>query len=157
MAEDEPKKLGIPNSWEAMFPGRFLKAGLIVDDDGKRVRRTFTIKAISMRDVDGDGIGRPVIEFEETPQWLGLNKTNFLCLRAMFGGSSPQAAVGKRITVYPDKVKEAGKMQGDPCIRIWGSPDIAHDVDVSIALHKRKPYTMTMHKVVAGGGKESHG
>jgi hypothetical protein len=40
-------------------------------------------------------------------------------------------------------------MKGDPCIRMWGSPHLTSDLDVQIALRKRSPYTLTMHKVGA--------
>jgi hypothetical protein len=35
---------------------------------------------------------------------------------------------------------------GEPAIRIWGSPDIERDLDVTVTLPRRKPFRKTMHK-----------
>jgi len=67
-------------------------------------------------------------------------KTNGLCLKAMFGDRL-QNWVGKRVTLFP------GEWNGEPCIRVWGSPDIPADISVDIRLPRRKPFRMTMHRV----------
>ena len=139
MAAEELKALAKPIDWDELYPGKFLKSGEL-----KGRKFTLTIKAVDAYEIDGEVRGG--ISFKETPKLIALNKINGLCLRAMFG-RKVQEWVGKRVTIYPDVVKEAGKMQGEPCIRCWGSPDIAHDLDVSIELRRRRPYTMTMHKV----------
>jgi|SRR5580698_9648493 hypothetical protein len=72
---------------------------------------------------------------------LVLCKTNGICLREMFG-KVLSGWVGKRITVFEDT------WNGEPCVRIWGSPDIAQDFDVEVALPRRRPFEKTMHKMV---------
>lgn len=138
MSDDDIKPIGKPRSYDELHPGRFLKAGEL-----KGKKWTLTVESFDLREIDGETKG--TIAFKETPKLFTVNVINKKCLRAMFG-DDPQTVVGKRVTIYPDKVKEAGSMQGDPCIRIYGSPDIAHAIDVVIHLRKRRPYTMTMHK-----------
>jgi hypothetical protein len=67
-------------------------------------------------------------------------KTNGLCLKAMFGDKLADW-VGKRVTLFPST------WNGEPAIRVWGSPDIEKDINVSIQLPRRKPIPMVMHKV----------
>lgn len=141
MAEDL-KPLKKPVDWDDLYPGRFLKAGEL---QGKKF--TLTIASVDLYELEGEK-GKKVkgvIGFRETPKLVALNRINGLCLRGMFG-RLVQEWEGKRVTLFPTVVLEAGAMKGDPCIRIWGSPDLAHDLDVPITLPKRKPYSMTMHK-----------
>jgi len=143
---EELKPLAKPTDWDELYDGAFLKSGEL-----KGRKFTLTIKSVDLYELEGakGKQKRGVIAFKETPKLVTLNKINGLCLKAMFG-RIVQGWVGKRVTIFPDVVKEAGAMQGDPCIRIWGSPDIAHDLDVTIQLRKRKPYLLTMHKVTVG-------
>jgi hypothetical protein len=148
MSGDELKPVAKPIDWDELYDGKFLKAGEL---KGQRV--TLTIKSVDIYELEGKKgpERRGVISFDERPKLIALNKINGLCLRAMFGRLLAKWE-GKRITIFPDVVKEAGAMQGDPCIRIWGSPELSNDLDVVIQLRKRKPYTMTMHKI--GGAAE---
>lgn len=143
MSGDELKPVAKPVDWDELYDGKFLKAGEL---KGRKV--TLTIKSVDIYELEGkDGPERRgVISFKERPKLIALNKINGLCLKAMFGRELPKWE-GKRVTIYPDTVKEAGAMKGEPCIRIWGSPELAHDTDVVIQLRKRRPYTMTMHRV----------
>jgi len=143
---DELKPIGKPVDWDDLYEGAFLKAGDLKD---KRV--TLLIKSVDIYELEGakGKQKKGVLSFARTTKLIALNKINGLCLKAMFG-RKPLEWEGKRITIQPDVVKEAGKMQGEPCIRICGSPDIAHDMDVVIHLAKRKPYTLTMHKITMG-------
>jgi len=147
MSEDL-KPLAKPVDWDELYDGAFLKAGEL---KGKKF--TLTIKSVDLYELEGakGAQKRGVLSFKETPKLVALNKINGICLKALFG-RLVQEWEGKRVTIFPDVVKEAGAMQGDPCIRIYGSPELAHDLDVVIQLRKRKPYTLTMHKVVAAGG-----
>lgn len=129
-----------PVDWDDLYPGRFLKAGEL---HGKKF--TLTIKDIDLDELEGEN-GKKikgVVSFDETPKQIALNKTNGICLRAMFGRKLPEW-VGKRITIFPDK------WNGEDCIRIWGSPDIERDEEVQVQLPRRKPIKMTLHKVIAG-------
>jgi hypothetical protein len=144
MSEDL-KPLKKPVDWDDLYQGRFLKAG---EMQGKKA--TLTIASVDLYELEGEK-GKKikgVIGFKETPKLVALNRINGLCLKGMFG-RQVQEWTGKRVTLFPTVVLEAGAMKGDPCIRVWGSPDIAHDLDVPITLPKRKPYTMTMHKTTA--------
>jgi hypothetical protein len=156
MSGDDLKPLRKPADWDELYDGAFLKASHLA---GQRV--TLKIKSVDLYALEGQR-GKEIkgaLEFEEragvesSSKLFSVNKINGLCLRAMFGREL-QKYVGKRITLYPDKVREAGKMQGDPCVRIWGSPDIATDLDVTIHLRKRSPYTLTMHKITSSSSNQ---
>lgn len=135
-----------PVNFDQLYPGRFLKAGSLV---GKKV--TLTIKDADVEVLEGEKgpAKKAIISFVETDMSLVACKTNGLSIKAMFG---PEITnwVGKRITLFP------GTWNGEDCIRIWGSPDIERDKDVVIALPRRKPFNMTMHRVerqAAGEGQ----
>ena len=57
-------------------------------------------------------------------------------------GRKVQEWVGKRVTLF------AGMWDGEECIRVWGSPDIQADLEVTVALPRKRPFQMTMHKMV---------
>lgn len=125
-----------PVDWDELYPGRFIKAGEL---QGKRV--TLTIKDVGLDDLigdDGKEKVKGVLSFEQTPKQFPLNKTNGICLKAMFGKKLPEW-IGKRIIIFPDK------WNGEDAIRIWGSPDIASELPVEVKLPRRKPFMMTMH------------
>lgn len=129
------------NDWDELYPGRFLKAGLLAENE----KRVLTISGVDTDELEGDK-GKKVkgvLTFEGEPMQLALNKTNGICLREMFG-RVPWKWEGKRIALF------ASEWGGEPCIRIWGSPDIEQDIEVEVQLPKRRPFRMTMH---AMGGK----
>jgi len=132
--DDEPHRLPKPVDFDQLFPGRFLKAGLF---KGKNVTLTVTAVDVEMlpSDKGGDRV-RGILSFAETAMQLVLNKTNGLCVRAMFG-RLPQEWVGKRITFSPEKDK-FGREVVD-AIRIVGSPDLTAAIDVEIRMPKKKP------------------
>lgn len=131
-----------PNNFDQLYAGRFLKAGTL---DGKRV--TLTITKVEHERLEGDKGEeiKAIVHFQQTEMSLVLAKTNGLCIKAMFGAILADW-VGKRVTLYEGKV-ESGSMKGQPCIRIWGSPDIDADMNVQIKLPKKKPMPFTLHKV----------
>lgn len=128
-----------PVDFDELYPGRFLKAA---DLKGKKV--TLTITDVDLEELVGDD-NKPkakcIIAFAGTQRQLVTCKTNGICIKAMFGRHVPEWR-GKRITIFEDT------WNGEPCIRIWGSPDIAEDIDVDIALPRRRPFRKTMHRVV---------
>lgn len=129
-----------PVDYDQLYPGRFIKAGELL---GKKV--TLTIADTDLEDLvgeDGKPKAKAIISFRETPKMLVACKTNGICLREMFG-KSLAGWVGKRVTLYPDT------WNGEPCIRVWGSPDIDGDVDVTITLPRRRPFKKTMHAVAS--------
>ncbi len=140
----ENKVLPKPVDWDQLYPGRFLKAGEFM---GRKV--TLTIADVELDELEGN-TGKKVkgiISFRETTRQLALNRTNGICLKAMFGRKLAEWA-GKRVTLFP------GNWNGEECIRVWGSPDIAKDEEIVIDLPRKKPQKMVMHKVVKGGVAE---
>lgn len=114
-----------------LYPGRFLKG-----DDMSRTKPVVLVISDVYREVLEDESGekktKAVVAFDGEPrQWVAC-KTNVLCLAAMFG-TSLRGWVGRRVALHQDTWK------GKPCIRVWGSPDIAEDMPVTIKLPKRKP------------------
>lgn len=127
-----------PVDFDQLYAGRFLKAGELL---GKKV--TLTISDVDLETLqgeDGSKKAKAILSFEKTEKKLVTCKTNGICIKAMFG---PKLAdwIGKKITIFPDS------WNGEPCIRVWGSPDIEKDIDVVIALPRRRPFTKTMRKI----------
>lgn len=133
-----------PVDFDELYPGRFLKAGEL---QGKQA--TLTITSVDLDELEGDN-GKKikgVISFDKTPKQLCLNKTNGICIRAMFGRKLADW-VGKRITLFPST------WNGDDCIRIWGSPDIEQDEEITVQLPRKRPIKMTMHRVTRPVGPQ---
>lgn len=128
--------MGKPVDWDELYPGRFIKAG-----EFKGKKPTLTIKDVDTELLAGDD-GKEklkgVISFVETPKQLPLNKTNGICLKAMFG-RKVQEWVGKRVTLF------AGMWNNEEATRIWGSPDLKEELAVEVKLPRKKPIAMTMH------------
>ena len=141
MAENK-KVFAKPVDWDELYPGRFIKA---VDLKGKKV--SLRISDVTLEELIGDKGPqiKGLISFEKTEKMLALNKTNGTLIKAMFG-SKLGAWRGKRITLFEDT------WDGEPCIRVWGSPHIAKDMEVTVALPRKRPFTKTMHKM---GGPEA--
>jgi hypothetical protein len=125
-----------PADFDELYPGRFVKAG-----EFKGKKPTLTIKDVDLEELigdDGKSKAKGIISFVETPKQLPLNKTNGICIRAMFGRKLSEW-VGKRIILYADK------WNGEEATRVWGSPDIAEPMAVEVKLPRKKPINMTMH------------
>lgn len=136
----QPKVIERPVDWDELYPGRFIKAS---DLKGKKV--TLIISKVRVEELVGDKGPqmKGIINFEGKDKALALNKTNGLCLKAMFG-RKVQEWVGHKVTLF------ASVWDGDECIRIWGSPEIKDDMPVTIALPRKRPFDMTMHAVQTG-------
>ena len=135
---NDTPKLAKPTVYDQLYPGRFIKAGELL---GKKV--TLTITDVDVEELEGDAGKKQVkaiVSFKETPKKLVACKTNGLCIRDMFGKQLAEW-LGKRITLFEDS------WNGEPCTRIWGSPDITADIEVEIALPRRRPFKKTMHVV----------
>lgn len=143
-------KLPKPVDFDQLYPGRFLKSGEFL---GKKF--TLTITDVELEELEDDKKGtkvRGIISFKETPKQLCLNRTNGEYLKAMFGRNI-QEWRGKRVTLWPTTTT-FGRERDKPCIRIWGSPDIARDLEVTIKLPKKGATIETMHKVGGDGRNE---
>ena len=130
--------MGKPTVYDELYPGRFLKAGLL---KGQKV--TLTIKDVDLEgleDENGKKQQKAILAFEERPMQLVMCKTNGICIKSMFG---PALAdwLGKRVTLFESQ------WNGEPCIRIWGSPDIPSDQKIVVKLPRRRPMDMVMHAV----------
>jgi len=138
------KQLKKPKSYDDLYPSRFLKASAF---DGKKV--TLTIQDCRREELEGENGEKKVkaiVSFRETERELVACKTNGLCLRDMFG-TSLAGWVGKRVILFPDK------WNGEPAIRVWGSPDIKAPFDVEVKLARRRPFKMRMHTSAADESK----
>lgn len=139
MMNDEPKKVHPkPTVYDQLYPGRFIKAPELL---GKKV--TLTMTDIELEDLQGDdgkAQTKCIISFKETPKKLVACKTNGLCIKEMFGKELANW-MGKRVTLFEDV------WNGEPATRIWGSPDLVADLEVTVSLPRRRPFKKTMHKV----------
>lgn len=132
--------------FDELYPGKFLKAAEFKGSDV-----TYTMKAIHLEELEGKKgtETKGIVSFHETKKQLALNKTNGLCLKAMFGRDTGQW-VGKRVTFYPAPIDFEDV---EICIRVRGSPDIAADMDAEIKLPRKKPRTMRLVRTGNGKGK----
>ena len=135
--------LSQPKNFDQLYPGRFLKAGTL---DGHQV--TVTIAKIEHERLEGEkGVElKAIFTFVGKDMQLVCCKTNAMCIKAMFG---PMLAdwIGKKVTLFEGKVETPGKLFGQPCLRIWGSPEIPADMPIQIKHPKKKAFEMVMHRV----------
>lgn len=132
-----------PTVYDELYPGRFLKAGLL---KGQKV--TLTISDVDLEGLEGeDGKQKQkaILSFKERPMQLVMCKTNGYCIKSMFGPTL-SGWIGKRVTLFEST------WNGEPCIRIWGSPDIQQNMTVSVQLPRRRPFDMVMHSIKSGNG-----
>lgn len=136
MAQQQAKIIEKPVDWDELYPGRFIKAA-----DLKGGKVTLRIAKVHVEELVGDKGPqmKGVIAFEKTEKALALNKTNGICLKEMFG-KKVQEWVGRRVTLFPSQ------WDGEDCIRVWGSPEIDADRAITIALPRKRPFQMTMHR-----------
>ena len=141
MAKQQEKNFPPPVDWDEMYPGRFIKAA---DFKGRVV--TVTVESVKIEELIGDKGPqiKGLLSFVGKDKSLALNKTNGICIKSMFG-RRVQQWVGKRISLF------AGTHDGEPCIRVYGSPDIDADMVVEVALPRKRPINMTMHRVQLKG------
>lgn len=145
---DEPKKLKKPSIFDELYPGRFIKAAELL---GKKV--TLTISDVDIEELQGDDGAKKIkaiISFEKTEKKLVACKTTGTQIREMFGKELSNW-IGKRITLFEDT------WNGEPCLRVYGSPDIAADFEITISLPRRRPFKKTMHKTEALPSRSAQG
>lgn len=134
---NEPKKLKPPVDWDDLYQGRFMKGGQIAPD--QKVILTIAEIDVELLMADDD-TEKPkgVISFKETPMKLPLNKTNGICLRAMFG-RDVRTWAGKQIVLY------RGDWKGQPAVRIFGSPHLTENMQVEVKLPRRRAQQVTLY------------
>ena len=131
-----------PIDYDELFPGRFIKSG---EFKGRKVTLEITEVDTDELPCKGGKKVKGVVAFKQTPKQWVLNRTNGECMKAMFG-RRPQEWIGKRVILYP------APYEGDTAIRVWGSPDIERETDVTIELPQKRPFKMTMHTSAGGTG-----
>ncbi len=126
--------------WDQLYPGRFWKAGLLAPDE----KKVLVVSEVHVEPLETEkGIKeKGVITFEGEKLQMPLNKTNGICLREMFG-RVPYKWAGHRFAIF------SGTWANEPCVRIWGSPELTEDKAVTIELPKRKPFVLVMHAMGA--------
>ena len=142
----EGEKRQLPGSYSEMYPSRFIRADML-----KNAKVTLTIKNIvgeGLMTEDGGANLEWVASFSERPLEFVVNKTNAFCMYRMWGGD-PHSWIGKKITLFPTTVKAFGQVH--PCIRVWGSTEIAEDLPITIPQGRKKAIEMTMHRVATKG------
>lgn len=138
--------MALPDTYSALYPGRFLKADML---KGQKV--TLIIAKIDIEVLEGEKGKEPKVIItlgggSKSKEYV-MPKTNGFCLKRMFG-NNPHDWLGKRVTWYPTTTK-FGRETVD-CIRVWGSPDIAEEMKFSIPMGRKKPVEATMHKIAPG-------
>lgn len=125
--------------FDRLYPGQFLKAGMF---QGRDV--TLTIATVKLDELEGrkGKEMKGVISFSEKPQKLVLNKTNGLCIKAMFGRET-NAWIGKRVTLYPAQVQFE---DSDLAIRVRGSPDLHAPITFTLKLSRKADRQVTLSK-----------
>jgi len=139
-------------TYDALFPGRFIKAG---EMDGKPV--TLTIKDVYVDKIEGeDGREKPqaVVSLRETGREWALNRTNGICLRALFGDRVDDW-IGKKVTVYPER-DTSGLSDSGVCIRVLGSPHLDKPLTIEVKLPRRKPLKRTLKPTGKNGSNGHH-
>jgi hypothetical protein len=117
-------------SYDELFPGRFLKASVF---KGRDV--TLTIRDVRIEELPSETGGtkvKGIIAFEGKKLELVLNRTNGEALKAMWGRDTGDW-IGKRVTLYP------AMFNGEPCIRVRGSPDLPAPLDFELKLPRKRP------------------
>jgi hypothetical protein len=74
-----------------------------------------SVESAEFKNDDGGTAVKPVLHFQDQPQALVLNKTNFTALALMFGEDTTDW-VGEKIALYPSRVDFKGKTM--PTIKV---------------------------------------
>lgn len=91
-----------------VFPSKYVAS---VDLNGKTV--TLTIKSVTMEEMithDNKKVNKPVVWFEKATKGFVLNLTNAKIIAHLYGDDT-DLWTGKRIAIYPTRVKAFGQMQ----------------------------------------------
>lgn len=133
--------------FDEMYPGRFLKSTKLKNKAGKLIDVTLTIENVFAEELEGDK-GKKltgILSFVGKTLQLTLNKTNGLCLKAMFGRETNDW-IGKRVTLWAAPYHDNTTGEDTTCIRVRGSPDISADKTFELKLARKKPVMLTMRR-----------
>lgn len=128
-----------PANFAELYPGRFLTAA-----DLGTSRPTVTIERVWIEALEGEKgtEDKVIIAFVGKRKAYVLPKINGVSLAKMFGNDVRQWR-GKRVTLYATADLMPIR-RGEPCVRIWGSPDIASDITVEWKPAKRSKQRWTL-------------
>lgn len=111
-----------------LFPSKYVKAA---DLNGKPVTLTISHLVVEKMGHGAEEEKKPVLYFAKATKGLVLNRTNGMIIGALYGDETDDWK-GKRITIYPTKVRAFGSMQD--AIRVREEIP-AHPKPVAQALH----------------------
>ena len=142
---DKSGPVSVPETYQDCVDTRFMTAEEL--GDKKVTMRIAALYREELADDEGGTKVKTTMEFARGDgsiirKRLVLNRTNLDCLRAMWGDTVAHW-VGRLITVY----QVPNCYRGKPGVRIWGSPDLESDLEVTITLPRKKPFKATMHRV----------
>ena len=115
-----------PQTYSDMNPGRFLPPDKLLKKDVTLTIKDFVFEKMNEGKNEEE---RCIMYFKETKLGMKVNKTNQVCLQAMFGGT-PEDAIGKKITLMYSTARFGREVH--PCIRFRGSPELEKPVVASI-------------------------
>jgi hypothetical protein len=121
-------------TYDQLFAGRFIHAGEMSE---KPV--TMTIKAVYLEDMEqenGTEKAQAVVSFTQTKREWALNRTNGICLRALFGNEVDDW-IGKAVTLFRER-DTSGLSDSGWCLRVYGAPHLAKPMVVEVKLPDRK-------------------
>lgn len=118
-----------------LTPSRFIKSEEFL---GKDV--TYTITRVVLDKLEGrkGTQTKGIVFFSETDKGWVLNRTNVECLKGMWGRETDHW-LNKRVTLYPEPMRDSFTGEDITGIRVRGSPDLDADTTVSIQLPQKKP------------------
>jgi hypothetical protein len=90
-----------------LFPSKYVKAA---DLNGKTVTLTIARLVVEKLGHGAEEEKKPVLYFEKATKGLVLNRTNAMIIGALYGEETDDWT-GKRISIYPTKVRAFGSMQ----------------------------------------------
>lgn len=90
-----------------LFPSKYVKSA---DLNGKTVTLTIAKLVIEEMGHGAEKERKPVLYFQKATKGLVLNRTNAMTVVALYGDESDDW-VGKRISIYPTRIRAFGAMQ----------------------------------------------
>jgi hypothetical protein len=90
-----------------LFPSKFVKAA---DLNGKTITLTIAKLVVEELGHGNEKERKPVLYFQKATKGLVLNRTNTMTIAGLYGDESDDWP-GKRISIYPTRVRAFGSMQ----------------------------------------------
>ena len=129
-------------TYEDLYPSRFIRAA---DLKGRQVKLTIASVFHEVLTGEKGDETKVILAFKETPKQYVAPKIVGVCIREMFGRAVANW-IGKRVVFYPTADLMPLK-RGEPCVRVWGSPDIERDMTFQWTPPRRKAITLTVRCV----------